>query len=171
VHDLLPIPFNEESLKHAISRVKTVSEFLERPLVLENQTTYVEFATSTMTEWEFFAALLKEAGCGMLLDVKNVYVSGYNHGFDTKQYIDSIPPEHVVQYHLAGHTNYGTHIIDTHSDHVIDEVWELYRRACEKIGNRATLLEWDDEIPEFEVVHNEVLKARSYRDSLKTAMV
>jgi hypothetical protein len=171
VHDLLPMLFTEESLRHTISRVKTVSEILERPLVLENQSTYVEFASSTMTEWEFFTRLAEESGCGMLFDINNVYVSAYNHGFDPRVYIDSIPPEFVVQYHLAGHTNRGTHIIDTHSDHVIDEVWELYRRACELSGGRATLLEWDDDIPEFEVVHEEVLKARAYREPQKRVVV
>jgi hypothetical protein len=124
-----------------------------------------------MTEWEFFTYLMEEADCGILFDINNVYVSAYNHGFDPKVYIDSIPPEFVVQYHLAGHTNKGTHIIDTHNDHVIDEVWELYHRACERIGNRATLLEWDDDIPEFDVVHSEVLKAKAYREPAKRVVV
>jgi uncharacterized protein len=171
VHDLLPMPFTEESLKHTISRVKIVSDILERPLVLENQSTYVEFASSTMTEWEFFSELLKEADCGILFDINNVYVSAYNHNYDPKVYIDSIPPEYIVQYHLAGHTNKGTHIIDTHSDHVIDEVWELYRRANTISGGRSTLLEWDEDIPEFEVVHSEALKAKAYLKPEKTVAV
>jgi uncharacterized protein len=171
VHDLLPMPFTEESLRHTAARIRKVSEILERPLVLENQSTYAEFASSTMTEWEFFTNLMEEADCGILFDINNVYVSAYNHGFDPKVYIDSIPSEYVVQYHLAGHTNKGTHIIDTHNDHVIDEVWELYHRACERIGNRATLLEWDDDIPEFDVVHSEVLKAKAYREPAKRVVV
>src|SRR6185295_5888108 len=103
-----------------------------------------------------------DADCGLLLDVNNVYVSSVNHDFDPNEFIDAIPAERVVQYHLAGHTNHGTHIIDTHSDHVIDEVWSLYARACARIGSRATLLEWDENIPPFEVVHAEALKAREH---------
>lgn len=171
VHDLLPIPFNEEVLEHVIGRVKQASDILERPLVLENQTTYAEFATSTMTEWQFFSELLKEADCAILLDVNNVYVSAYNHGYDAKTYISAIPPERVVQYHLAGHTNQGTHIIDTHNNHVINEVWELYRFTTEVVGKRPTLLEWDADIPAFDVVHNEVLKAKAYIGSETAAAV
>ena len=104
-----------------------MSEILERPLVLENPSSYVEFAASSMPEWEFLARLAEEADCGLLLDVNNVYVSSFNHGFDPRAYIDAIPADRVVQYHLAGHTNKGTHIIDTHSDHAMPEVWELYR--------------------------------------------
>ncbi len=170
VHDLLPMPYNEESLKHTVQRVKTVSEFLERPLILENPSSYIEFASSDMTEWDFLAALLEEADCGILLDVNNVYVSSFNHSFDPKVYIDAIPADRIVQYHLAGHTNRGTHIIDTHSDYVIDEVWELYRYSNETTEGRATLLEWDDDIPDFETVHQEVLKAQAFRKQPEEAM-
>jgi hypothetical protein len=162
-HDLLPMPLTEEALAHVVSRVKTVSEILERPLMLENASTYAEFAASSMSEWEFFGRLMEEADCGMLLDVNNVYVSAYNHGFDPKGYLDAIPPERVSQYHLAGHTNKGTHIIDTHNDHVIDAVWDLYRRSVARTGNVSTLLEWDADIPAFDVVHAEALKARAHR--------
>ena len=147
VHDLLPMPYTDESLRHTIERVRTISDFLERPLVLENPSTYLEYAASSWTEWDFLATLAEEADCGLLLDVNNVYVSAYNHGFDPKTYIDEIPPERVVQHHLAGHTHKGTHILDTHSDHVIEEVWELYRYAYQHIGGVATLLEWDEAIP------------------------
>ena len=164
IHDLLPMPYTEESLRYTIARVKTVSEFLERPLVLENPSTYLEFGASTITEWEFMRQMAEEADCGILLDVNNVYVSSYNHGFDPVEYLEAIPAERVTQYHLAGHTNKGTHIIDTHSDHVIDEVWELYRQAYKKTGGRATLLEWDEDIPSFQVVHAEALKAKQYRE-------
>ncbi len=163
VHDLLPMPYNEEALRHTAARVRQVSDSIERPLVLENPSTYLEFSSSTMSEWEFLARLLEEADCGMLLDVNNVYVSSFNHGFDPNLYIDAIPADRVVQYHLAGHTHKGTHIIDSHSDHVIDAVWELYRRAVERTGNVATLLEWDEDIPEFEVVYREALKAQAFR--------
>jgi uncharacterized protein len=162
-HDLLPMPLSEEALRHVVARVRTVSDFLERPLILENASTYAEFTSSSMPEWEFFARLMEEADCGMLLDVNNVYVSSFNHGFDPIAYLDAVPPERVVQYHLAGHTNKGTHIIDTHNDYVIDEVWKLYDHSVRRTGNVATLLEWDADIPAFEVVHAEALKARAYR--------
>jgi hypothetical protein len=162
-HDLLPLPYTEEALRHIVERVRTVSDILERPLILENASTYAEFASSRMTEWEFFGRLMEEADCGMLLDVNNVYVSSYNHGFDPEAYIDAIDPSRVAQYHLAGHTNKGTHIVDTHNDHVIDPVWALYRRSIARTDNVATLLEWDADIPEFSVVHAEALKARAYR--------
>src|SRR5262245_63738105 len=166
VHDLLPMPYSEEALAHTVARVRTVSEILERPLVLENPSSYVEFAQSTMPEWEFLARLAEEADCGLLLDVNNVYVSSFNHGFDADTYIDAIPADRVVQYHLAGHTNKGTHILDTHSDHAIPEVWQLYRRAVGRTGRVATLYEWDENIPAFEVVHAEAQKAAAFRDAV-----
>ena len=170
-HDLLPMPLTEEALRHVVQRVKAVSEILERPLMLENASTYAEFASSSMPEWEFLARLMEDADCGMLLDVNNVYVSSFNHGFDPKQYLDAIDPSRVTQYHLAGHTNKGTHIIDTHNDHVIEAVWELYRHSVARTGNVSTLLEWDADIPEFEVVHAEALKARAYRGDEKAEKV
>ena len=164
VHDLLPMPYTEEALRHTASRVRQVSEILERPLVLENPSSYVEFAVSSMTEWEFLSRLGEEADCGLLLDVNNVYVSSFNHGFDPRVYIDNVPADRVVQYHVAGHTNKGTHILDTHSDHAVAEVWELFRRSCRRTGNVSTLYEWDEDIPDFEVLHAEALKARAYRE-------
>ncbi len=161
-HDLLPIPLNEQTLRHVAGRVRTVQDFLERPLVLENPSSYVTFADSTLSEWEFLARLTEETGCGLLLDVNNVYVSSVNHDFDPAEYIRAVPHERVVQFHIAGHTHCGTHIIDTHDDHVIDPVWELYRLAHRLTGGAATLLEWDAKIPEFPVVHAEVLKAKQY---------
>ena len=167
VHDLLPMPYTDESLRHTIQRIRTIADYLERPLVLENPSTYVEFAASTWTEWDFLATLAREADCGILLDVNNIYVSSYNHGFDPDVYVDAIPAERVTQLHLAGHTNKGTHILDTHSDYVIDRVWELYRRVFQRMGGIATLLEWDESIPAFEVVHGEALKAKQHREQLE----
>jgi uncharacterized protein (UPF0276 family) len=161
-HDLLPIPFNEATLRHVIERVRVVQDVLERPLVLENPSSYVTFASSTMPEWEFLTRMAEETDCGLLLDVNNVYVSSVNHDFDPAEYIRSVPHERVVQFHLAGHTDRGTHLIDTHDNHVIDPVWELYRLAHQLTGGAATLLEWDARIPEFPVVHAEVLKSRQY---------
>jgi len=179
-HDLLPMPLNEESLAHVVERIRIVQDFLERPLVLENPSTYVGFVSSTIEEWDFIRLMAEEADCGLLLDVNNVYVSSLNHHFDPVHYLKSLPHWRVVQFHLAGHTNYGTHVIDTHDDHVIDPVWELYRLAHELTGGAATLIEWDANIPDFPTVHAEVLKARDYvavptdlllADSLQVALV
>jgi uncharacterized protein len=161
-HDLLPIPLNERTLAHVVGRIRTVQDFLECPLVLENPSTYVTFADSTIPEWEFLARMAEEADCGLLLDVNNVYVSSVNHDFDPVEFIESVPHDRVVQFHLAGHTNCRTHLIDTHDGPVIDPVWELYRLAHRLTGEASTLLEWDARIPEFPVVHAEVLKAADY---------
>jgi hypothetical protein len=160
-HDLLPVPLSEETLRHVRDRVRTVQDYLERPLVLENPSSYVTFACSTMPEWEFLARLADDADCGLLLDVNNVYVSSRNHDFDPEEYLRAVPPERVVQFHLAGHTDLGTHCIDTHDGRVVDSVWELYRLAHELTGGVSTLLEWDAQIPTFPEVHAEVLKARA----------
>jgi uncharacterized protein (UPF0276 family) len=168
VHDLLPLPYTEDALEHVVARVREVQEILERPLVLENPSTYVEFRASTLREPEFLARVAEEADCGILLDVNNVYVSAFNHGFDAEEYIRAIPHERVVQYHLAGHSHHGTHIIDTHSDHVVEDVWRLFRLSHELSGGRSVLLEWDENVPDFETVHREALKARSYMSAPRT---
>jgi uncharacterized protein (UPF0276 family) len=161
-HDLLPIPLNETTLGHVVERIRIVQDVLQRPLVLENPSSYVTFAASTMEEWEFLSHMAEEADCGLLLDVNNVFVSSVNHEFDPADYIRSVPHNRIVQFHLAGHTDRGTHLIDTHDNHVIDPVWELYRLAHQLTGGASTLLEWDANIPEFTVVHAEVLKSRQY---------
>jgi uncharacterized protein (UPF0276 family) len=169
VHDLLPMPYTEEALRHTVARARVVSDILERPLVLENPSSYVEFAASSMPEWEFLARLATEADCGLLLDVNNVYVSAFNHGFDPRLYVDALPADRIVQYHLAGHTHKGTHIIDTHSDHAVPEVWDLYARSVRRTGNVSSLYEWDEDIPDFETVHAEARKAGAYRDTVLAA--
>lgn len=161
-HDLLPLPLNEETLRYVVERVRTVQEFLERPLVLENPSSYVTFHDSSMSEWEFLTRLAVEANCGLLLDVNNVYVSSVNHEFDAEEYIRQVPHDRIVQFHLAGHTNMGTYCLDTHDGRVIDPVWKLYRLANELTGGAATLLEWDANIPPFDELHAEVLKAREH---------
>jgi uncharacterized protein (UPF0276 family) len=161
-HDLLPIPFNRHTLKHVVERVKAVSDFLERPLVLENPSSYITFRDSTMDEWTFMTEMAEQADCGLLLDVNNVYVSSFNHDLDPIEFIRNLPHKRIVQFHLAGHSNYTTHLIDTHDHHVIDPVWELYRLAHELTGGVSTLLEWDASIPPFAVVHNEVKKAKQF---------
>ena len=168
-HDLLPLPYNDETLAHLVQRVRVVQDFLERPLVLENPSTYLEFTSSTMSEWQFLAELSRQADCGLLLDVNNVYVSCFNHGWDADAYLAGIPYERVVQFHLAGHTNHGTHIIDTHTGRVIDEVWALYRRAHELSGGRSTMIEWDEDIPALDVVRAEALRARAVVEAADAA--
>jgi uncharacterized protein len=139
-----------------------VQDFLERPLVLENPSSYVTFAASTLSEWEFLARLTEDTGCRLLLDVNNVYVSSRNHDFDPHEYLRSIPADRVQQFHLAGHTDRGTHCIDTHDGRVVGQVWELYREAVGLTGLVSTLLEWDAKIPTFEEVHAEALKAKEW---------
>ena len=168
-HDLLPLPYTEETLRHVTARVRKVSEVLEQPLVLENPSSYVEFRSSTMSEAAFFARLLKDADCGMLLDVNNVYVSSVNHGFDPIAYLDALPADRVVQYHLAGHTDKGTHLLDTHSARMKKEVWALFAHAIARTGPRATLYEWDEDIPSFAAVHREAKKALKFRPPLLRA--
>jgi hypothetical protein len=166
-HDLLPLPYDAATLRHVTRRVKQVQEELERPLVLENPSTYLEYARSQMTEWEFLSELCEATGCGLLLDVNNVYVSAYNHGFDPRRYIDGIPADRVVQVHLAGHTNVGTHIIDTHSGRAIAPVWKLYERLVGRTGPVSTLFEWDADVPPLAAVVREAAKARRYLPSAR----
>jgi uncharacterized protein len=161
-HDLLPLPLTEAALRHVAARVRTVQDFLGRQLVLENPSSYVTFAVNTMPEWEFLSRLAEETDCGLLLDVNNVYVSSRNHDFDPSEYLRWIPHQRVVQFHLAGHTDLGTHCIDTHDSRVVDKVWQLYREAVALTGGAATLLEWDAKIPTFDEVHAEALKAKEF---------
>jgi len=167
MHDLLPLPYTEEAVKHVSERIRVVQDFLERPFGFENTSSYMTYRASTMTEWEFIRAIAEEADCGILLDVNNIYVSSFNHGFDPLTFLEGVPHERILQYHLAGHTNKGDYILDTHSDFVIDEVWKLYRRAIEITGPISTLVEWDEDIPDFDVVHGEARKAREIRDEVE----
>ena len=161
-HDLLPLPYTEEALRHMVERTRAVQDFLGRPLVLENPSTYVTFRASCMSEQEFLARLAEEADCALLVDVNNVYVSASNHGLDPLEWLAPVPWERVVQIHLAGHTDHGTHCIDTHTGHVIEPVWELYAEAVRRGGPKATMVEWDQDIPPFDVVRSEVLRARAF---------
>ncbi len=162
-HDLLPLPYDEATLRHVSERVRRVQDYLERPIALENPSSYLAFVRSTMSESEFLARLAERADCALLLDVNNVYVSAFNHGFDAEAYVDAIPADRVVQYHLAGHTHKGTHILDTHSGPAIDAVWSLYERACRRTGAVSTLFEWDEAVPPLDVVRAEAAKARPRR--------
>jgi uncharacterized protein (UPF0276 family) len=149
LHDLIPLPYTEEALNHVARRIRAVQEILERRILIENVSSYMEFTSSTMSEWEFLGAVADEADCGILLDINNIYVSAFNHRFDPLVYIDAIPVDRVVQFHLAGHSDHGAYLLDTHDHPVCDEVWALYGHAVRRFGVVSTLLEWDDKIPEF----------------------
>ena len=161
-HDLLPMPLTEESLAHVTARVIEVQDRLERPLILENPSTYVRFAQSTMDEPVFLRALADQTGCGLLLDVNNVFVSCFNADTDPVAYLDAFPCDRVVQMHLAGHQDLGTHLIDTHDRPVRPEVWELFRIAWSRTNGASTLLEWDDNVPDFDDSLAELRKAERY---------
>jgi uncharacterized protein (UPF0276 family) len=158
-HDLWPLPYTEEALHHVAERVARVQERLGRRILVENVSSYLTFRHSTMPEWEFLAALAEEADCGLLLDVNNVFVSARNHGFDATAFIDGVPRGRVGQFHLAGHSDKGTHLLDTHDHPVCDEVWALYRHAVRRFGAQATLLERDDDIPPLEELVAEARRA------------
>ncbi|HEY0466079.1 MAG TPA: DUF692 domain-containing protein, partial [Polyangiaceae bacterium] len=161
-HDLLPMPYTEEALAHVVDRVRAVQDFLGAPLALENPSSYAEFAGDSMREWEFLGRLAELADCALLLDLNNVYVSSKNHGFDPLSYLSAIPFDRVVQFHVAGHTDHGTHIIDSHIGPVIDSVWQLLAVAHQRSAGVPVLLEWDAEIPSFEETHAEALRAREF---------
>lgn len=161
-HDLLPLPLTEESLAHVIARVAQVQDILDRPLILENPSTYVRFAHSTIDEPDFLRALADATGCGLLLDVNNVFVSCWNAGVDPVAWLERFPFEHVVQMHLAGHQQHHGHLIDTHDHPVRPEVWDLFRIAWARTGGASTCLEWDDRIPDFAECLAELRKAEAY---------
>ena len=159
-HDLLPLPFTEEALRLVVDRVRTVQDVLQRQILLENVSSYVQFEESTMTEWEFVRRVAEEADCGILLDVNNIYVSARNHGFDPLDYLAGIPADRVGQLHLAGHSDKGSYLLDTHDAEVPDSVWDLYRAALRKLGRVPALVEWDDHVPPLEEVIAQSDRAR-----------
>ena len=161
LHDLMPLPYTEEALAHVAMRIDEVQERLGRPLVVENVSSYVSYASSAMSEWEFLAALVRRTGCRLLLDVNNVYVSSRNHGFDAREFLDGVPVEGVQQFHIAGHQDFGTHVIDTHDAPVRGEVWELYAHALRRFGSVSTLLERDDKSPPLAELVAELDHARA----------
>lgn len=160
-HDLLPLPLNEDTLQHVVERIRIVQDYLERPLILENPSTYLQFSHSTIPEWEFLCALTQETGCGLLLDVNNVHVSAYNHRFDSEEYVRGLPHDRIVQIHLAGPTDCGQYLVDTHDHPVPTEVWKLYALAQRLTDGVSTLLEWDAKIPEYPELLLELAKAKS----------
>lgn len=172
-HDLLPLPYTEEALRHVSGRIGEAQERLSACLLIENVSSYLEFEYSTIPEWEFLREVAARSGCGILLDVNNIHVSAINHGFDARKYIDAIPAETVGEIHLAGHVAKdiaGTPLlIDSHSRPVAEAVWDLYAYALERLGPRPTLIEWDSELPEFGVLQAEAAKADSYLEARHVA--
>jgi uncharacterized protein (UPF0276 family) len=160
LHDLLPLPYTAEVVRHVSQRIREVQDFLERPILLENVSSYLTFRDSTLSECEFLRAVTEEADCGILLDINNIFVNAFNHGFSAEEYLDAIPAGRVVQFHLAGHSDHGTHLLDTHDHPVREEVWALYERAVRRFGAVSTLIEWDDNIPEFSVLAETAERAR-----------
>ena len=146
-HDLLPLPYTEEAIAHVSSRIGQVQDYLGREILLENLSSYVEFSDSQLPEWEFIAEIAGRSGCRLLLDVNNIQVSARNHGFDPLDYLAGIPSDRVWQIHLAGHSDYGNYVIDTHDHDVPPEVWSLYEETIRRFGPVSTMIERDDHIP------------------------
>ena len=161
MHDLLPLPYTEETAKHVAERVKIVQDYLGRQILLENVSSYASYIDSNMTEWEFISQIAEAADCLLLLDVNNIYVSSYNHNFDAKAFIDGVPAKRIQQIHLAGHNNHGDYIIDTHDAPVIDPVWDLYEYAIARFGQVSTMIERDDKMPALDVLVEELQIART----------
>lgn len=160
MHDLLPLPLTEETLDHVAGRVHEVQDTLGRRIALENTSTYITFTDDDMTEWDFIRELMERADCDLLLDVNNVYVSAFNHGFNPATYLSGIPGERICQIHLAGHENNGDHIVDTHDAPVVEAVWELYRDTIRRFGPIPTMIERDGNIPPFTELVDELSVAR-----------
>lgn len=159
-HDLLPLPYSEEALRLVVAHVRQVQDLLGERMLLENVSSYLEFTDSVMPEWTFLRAVAEEADCLLLLDVNNVYVSSVNHGFDSREYLRHLPAERIQQIHLAGHSDHGDYIVDTHDHPVCDAVWDLYRDACIQFGEVAAMIERDDHIPPLAELIAELDQAR-----------
>ena len=166
LHDLFPVPYTEEALKHVVSRISQVQNFLGTRIAIENVSSYITYEHSEMEEWDFVAEVAKRADCWLLLDVNNVFVSGFNHDFSTHAFIESIPVDRVVQFHLAGHSEGEQHLIDTHDQPVCEEVWQLYERALKKFGPVTTMIERDDNIPPVADLVTELNRARAISASV-----
>lgn len=159
LHDLLPLPYTEEAIRTVVANVSRVQDSLGRPIALENVSSYLSYKESEMTEQAFLVEIARRAGCKILLDVNNVYVSAVNHGFAAEDYVDAIPTELIAQLHLGGYSDMGTFLFDTHSRAPTDPVWELYRRVIRRVPEVPVLIEWDEAIPAWEVLENEAIKA------------
>ena len=166
-HDLLPLPYTEEALDHVAHRVVAVQDRLRRRIFIENPSSYVRFAASAIPEWEFLIELARRADCGILLDVNNVYVSARNHGFSAEAYLDAIPGDRIGHVHVAGHTDRGTWLLDSHVGPVPEPVWALYRRLVARVGAKPTLVEWDEQIPDYATVVAEAQRSRAIERSIR----
>jgi uncharacterized protein (UPF0276 family) len=165
-HDLLPLPYTVEALDHVARQIDRVQERIGRAMLIENVSSYVAFVASEMSEWEFLVELARRTGCGILLDVNNVHVSARNHGFSAEQYLDAIPVDRIGQIHLAGHTDRGAYLFDSHVGPVPDPVWELYARVVRRAGRVPSLVEWDEGTPDYDVVVAESHKAAALERTL-----
>ena len=161
LHDLMPLPFTQEALEVVSRNIRHAQDFLQRPLVIENVSSYVEFKDSEMTEWDFLSEICNRTGCQLLLDINNIYVSAFNHGFSPFDFIDSVPSEQIRQFHLAGHQDNGDHLIDTHDHPVCQGVWELYEYALHRFGSVPTMIERDDNIPPLSELLEELETAKA----------
>ena len=169
LHDLLPLPWTEEALDHLTARVHHAQERLGRRLLLENPSSYVAYAHSTMREWDLLGELARRTGAGLLLDVNNIFVTARNHGFRPEEFLEGLPAGTVAQYHLSGHDDSGPLRIDTHDREVCDEVWALFRHAVRRFGPRPTILEWDDRLPPLSTLLDEAWRARAILEELTGA--
>jgi len=167
-HDLLPLPYTEEAIAHVASRIGQVQDFLAREILIENVSSYVTFAGAEMDEAAFLAEIVRRSGCRILLDINNIYVSSRNHGFDADAYITALPAERIWQIHLAGHSDYGSYVIDTHDHPVRDEVWALYARTLGRIGPVTTMIERDDHMPPLAELVAELDRARAIAAAAST---
>jgi uncharacterized protein len=170
-HDLLPLPYTKETIAHVVEKIKTVQDYLGRRILIENVSSYVEANFSEMNEAEFLVEVANQADCGILLDLNNIFVSSFNHGFDPETYLDKIPWQRVGQVHLAGPSDYGTYMIDTHDQPVREETWELYQSMLKRRGPVSTMIEWDDDIPPLQdlIGHLQIAKDFIYRKEAELA--
>ncbi len=159
-HDLLPLPYDEQTIRHVVDRVNQVQDFLGRRLLLENVSSYLTYQQSVLSEWAFYREVVERADALMLFDINNVYVSARNHDFEPLEYLDGIDPGRVQQFHLAGHTDHGDYVVDTHDHDVPDPVWDLYVQALRRFGPVSTMIERDDDIPEFDDLYAELQHAK-----------
>ena len=168
LNDLLPLPYTEEALYHMADRISQVQDFLGRQILIENVSSYMEFENSTIPEWEFLTAVSARSGCGILLDINNIFVSACNHGFDSTDYLNAIPADQVGEIHLAGHSTQvfddESLLVDTHNAPVCDEVWTLFENTIKRIGPRPTLIEWDADLPPLTTLLAEAHKAQDLMD-------
>lgn len=165
-HDLLPLPYTEEAINHVVSHINQVQDYLGRRILIENVSSYLTYREAEMTEWEFLSEITNRADCLILLDINNIYVSAFNHAFDSQDYLRGVPSKRVQQIHLAGHANHGDYIIDTHDAPVIQPVWDLYASALKHFGAISTMIERDDNIPDLDELVVELEHARFILDDV-----